>query len=210
VPAATTSTSTDTTEPRSLAGDKAQRIVDAMRSSVAKRGVAGSTFDHVAREAGVSRGLLHYYFGTKERLLTEVVRHDCNLRMALLDQQLRGAQTADDFIGLLAAWMKNMVDVTPDFIVVVFEMFTLAQRNEDISREYVELMRQPRETIARVLANKQDEGVLKVHGDPEGVADVLLAMGDGLGLRLIGEPDRDHETTMQAALHAAKSLLSDA
>ena len=107
MPAATTET-----EPRSLAGDKAQRIVDAMRSSVAKRGVAGSTFDHVAREAGVSRGLLHYYFGTKERLLTEVVRHDCSLRMALLDQQLRGAQTADDFIGLLAGWMKNVVSVS--------------------------------------------------------------------------------------------------
>ena len=35
-----------------LSGDKAQRIVDAMRASVAARGAAGSTFDHVAREAG--------------------------------------------------------------------------------------------------------------------------------------------------------------
>ena len=52
--------------------------------------------------------------------------------------------------------------------------------------------------------------MLKVNGDPEGVADVLLALGDGLGLRLIGEPDRDHQTTMEAALTAAKSLLADA
>src|SRR5258708_5388148 len=94
---------------RSLAGDKAQRIVDAMRSSVAKRGVAGSTFDHVAREAGVSRGLLHYYFGTKERLLGEVVRRDCVLRTAVLEQQLREATTADDFIGLLAGWLRDLV-----------------------------------------------------------------------------------------------------
>src|SRR3954447_19647217 len=56
---------------RGLSGDKAQRIVDAMRDSVAKRGAAGSTFEHVAGEAGVSRGLLHYYFGTKERLPVE-------------------------------------------------------------------------------------------------------------------------------------------
>ena len=62
------------TKQRELSGDKAQRIVDAMRESVAKRGAAGSTFEHVAGEAGVSRGLLHYYFGTKERLLVEVVR----------------------------------------------------------------------------------------------------------------------------------------
>ena len=47
-----------------------------MRTSVATRGIAGSTFDAVAGEAGVSRGLLHYYFGTKERLLIEVVRRE--------------------------------------------------------------------------------------------------------------------------------------
>src|SRR5205085_6026458 len=81
-----------------LGGDKAQRIVDAMRASVAARGAAASTFDHVAREAGVSRGLLHYYFGTKERLLAEVVRRDCELRMQVIDEQLAGASSADDVI----------------------------------------------------------------------------------------------------------------
>ena len=59
-----------------------------MRRSVAARGAAGATFDHVAREAGVSRGLLHYYFGTKERLLAEVVRRDADIRMAALDRAL--------------------------------------------------------------------------------------------------------------------------
>src|ERR1700686_4213045 len=87
---------------RSLSGEKAQRIVDAMRRSVARRGSAGSTFDHVSREAGVSRGLLHYYFGTKEQLLVEAVRRDCELRMEQLERQLSTAQTADDFIDLMA------------------------------------------------------------------------------------------------------------
>jgi len=32
-----------------------------------------------------SRGLLHYYFGAKERLLAEVVRRDCELRMRVID-----------------------------------------------------------------------------------------------------------------------------
>src|SRR5689334_11349390 len=83
---------------RALPGEKAGRIVAAMRASVADRGVAGSTFDHVAREAGVSRGLLHYYFGSKERLLVEVVRHDCDVRMGVLEEQLAGARDADDLL----------------------------------------------------------------------------------------------------------------
>jgi AcrR family transcriptional regulator len=48
------------TGQRPIEGDKAARIVDAMRASVALRGVAASTFDHVAREAQVTRGQLHY------------------------------------------------------------------------------------------------------------------------------------------------------
>src|SRR3954447_20282141 len=93
-------------QQRAIEGEKAQRIVDAMRSSVARRGVAGSTFDHVAREARVSRGLLHYYFGTKERLLAEVVRRDCDLRTQELDVRLQDARDADDVISALVASLK--------------------------------------------------------------------------------------------------------
>ncbi len=57
-------------------------------SCVAERGIAGATFEHVSREAGVSRGLLHYYFGTKERLLIEVLRRDAEIRIAMLDEPL--------------------------------------------------------------------------------------------------------------------------
>src|ERR1700749_3285282 len=92
-----------TTPPtsRPLESDKAQRIVDAMRESVARRGAAGSTFEHVAREAGVSRGLLHYYFGTKEPLLIEVARRDSDLRIERLDEMLGEATTADAVLDVL-------------------------------------------------------------------------------------------------------------
>src|SRR6266853_1107744 len=98
---------------RSLSSEKARRIVEAMRKSVARRGTAGSTFDHVSREAGVSRGLLHYYFGTKEQLLVEAVRRDCELRLERLQQQLSGAQTAEAFINLAAEHLQQSVRDDP-------------------------------------------------------------------------------------------------
>src|SRR3954447_10404054 len=120
---------TTTTARAPLGGEKAQRIVEAMRRSVAQRGAAGSTFDQVAREAGVSRGLLHYYFGSKERLLVEVVRRDCEVRLAVLDEQLSGARSADDFISLLVYALEDLVRNDPEFITVVFDLFSLARRN---------------------------------------------------------------------------------
>src|SRR5919107_4455730 len=142
-----------------LSGEKAQRIVDAMRASVALRGVAGSTFDHVARDAGVSRGLLHYYFGSKERLLAEVVRRDTELRMAALDAQLAAAGSAEDFLGLLRGTLEDMLREDTEFLSLSFELFTLARRNPEIAAEFTELIRRTREQVGGVLRAKRDEGV---------------------------------------------------
>src|SRR3954462_4183258 len=114
---------TSTAPARDLPGDKAQAIVEAMRRSVARRGSAGSTFDHVAREAGVSRGLLHYYFGTKERLLVEVGRRDTDIRMAVVDEAFAAAQDADELIDALVHSLEDLVHDDPGFIALVFELF---------------------------------------------------------------------------------------
>jgi AcrR family transcriptional regulator len=195
--------------PRSLSGEKAQRIVEAMRRSVARRGTAGSTFDHVSREAGVSRGLLHYYFGTKEQLLVEAVRRDCELRLELLEGQLSTAQTADDFIDLMAQNLQETVRDDPDFVTLVFELFTLSRRTADIAVEYAELMRRTREQVAGMLADAQQQGILRLHAEPEAVAEVLFSLGDGLALRMLAEPDRDFTRTVQAGIACARALLTD-
>jgi AcrR family transcriptional regulator len=194
---------------RSLSGEKAQRIVEAMRRSVARRGTAGSTFDHVSREAGVSRGLLHYYFGTKEQLLVEAARRDCELRMELLEHQLAGAQTADDFIDLMAQNLQETVREDPEFVTLVFELFMLSRRNEDIAAEYRGLMQRMRGQVAAMLALAQGEGILRLHAQPEAVADVLFSLGDGLALRMLADPDRDFSATVKAGIVAVRALLTD-
>jgi AcrR family transcriptional regulator len=198
---------TSTTRP--LAGDKAQRIVDAMRQSVARRGAAGSTFDHVARDAGVSRGLLHYYFGSKEQLLVEVVRRDCELRMAVLEERLGEARSADDFIDLLVFSLDELVADDPDFITLVFELFSLSRRNAEIAAELAELLRRTRGHVAGLLAAKHAEGVLHLHAEPEAVAEILFSLGDGVALRRLAEPERDFAPTIAAGVTAVRALLAD-
>jgi AcrR family transcriptional regulator len=190
-----------------LSGDKAQRIVDAMRASVATRGAAGSTFDHVAREAGVSRGLLHYYFGSKERLLAEVVKRDTDLRMAALDEQLAAASSAEDFISMLRRTLEAMLRDDTEFLTLSFEVFTLSRRNPEIAAEFSELVRRTRQHVAAVLAAKQAEGVLELRADPEAIAEIIFGLGDGLALRILAEPDRDHVETVHAGTLAVAALI---
>jgi AcrR family transcriptional regulator len=192
---------------RSLAGDKAQRIVEAMRRSVARRGSAGSTFDHVARDASVSRGLLHYYFGTKEQLLVEVVRHDCEVRIALLEELLDDARSAEDLIERLVLSLDDMVRNDPDFITLVFEVFTLSRRNDEIAAAYADLLQRTRMHVAAVFAAKQEQGVLNLGAEPEVVVDVLFSLADGIALRMLAEPERDFSATVEAGVACVRELL---
>jgi len=194
---------------RRLDGEKAQRIVEAMRRSVALRGVAGSTFDHVAREAGVSRGLLHYYFATKERLLAEVCRRDCSMRMDALDAQLAGASTSQEVFDRLVASLREAVDGEPEFLPLIFELFTLGRRNEELNVEFGALVQRTRDHLAALLSAKEGEGVLHLAAPAEAVADVLMALADGLAMRMLAEPSRDWSATLDAAVAGVAPLLDD-
>jgi hypothetical protein len=91
----------------------------------------------------------------------------------------------------------------------MFELFTLSRRNDEIAGELSALCRQTRETLAVSLAAKQDEGVVRLGDDAEAVAGVLLALGDGLALRFLTEPDVDPRPTLKAAVAAARALIAD-
>jgi len=192
---------------RELSGDKAQRIIDAMRDSVAERGAAGSTFEHVAREAGVSRGLLHYYFGTKERLMVEVVRRDAELRIARLDEMLERAKTIDDVLDVLVSSLTDMIDNDPGFFLLLYELFSAGRRTPDIQHEVGQLFERTRSHVAAVLQAKETEGVLKLRFDAESIVSYLFAVADGFALQALSDPKRDNSGALEAGTASARYLL---
>ena len=192
---------------RKLDGEKAQRIVAAMRESVGTRGAAGSTFDVVAREAGVSRGLLHYYFGSKERLLVEVVRRDCDARIAALEDALARAKSVDEVVATLVASLEDFVEDEPASSAVVYEMVSASHHSEELRAEMAELYRRWRGHLADVLRTKRDEGVVSLDADPEAVASIIFALGDGIGLQLFSDPAWDGSDALELGARTARRLL---
>jgi AcrR family transcriptional regulator len=193
--------------PRKLEGEKAQRIIEAMRASVGRRGAAGSTFDHVAREAGVSRGLLHYYFGSKERLLVEVVRHDCEVRIKVMDERLARADSVDAIVQALVVGLEEFIEDEPGSQAVTYEMLSASRHSDEIRAELAELYRRWREHLADALREKERQGVVKLQADPESVAAVLFALGDGFGIQLSSDPDWDSSQPFALGVEIARQLL---
>jgi AcrR family transcriptional regulator len=191
-----------------LTGDKVPRIVDAMRSCVAERGIAGATFEQVSREAGVSRGLLHYYFGTKERLLIEVLRSDAETRIAMLDEPLARARTVDDVIAVLVSGAEDLLREDPGFYVILFELFTAGRQNPDIQKELAELYQRSRRHVAGILRRKETEGVLALRFDAEAIVSYMFAAADGGALQRLTDPQRDFSPALEAGAAVARFLLA--
>jgi AcrR family transcriptional regulator len=196
-----------TSAERRLDSDKAKRIVSAMRTSVGRRGAAASTFDHVAQEAGVSRGLLHYYFGTKERLLVEVVRHDSDVRMRHLEQSLAAADSVDAIVQALVTQLREYVEEDPATHALIHELFSVSRRNDEVREELAELYRRVRGQVAEILRAKEQAGVVKLRGDADSVASLLFALGDGLELQLVSDPAWDSSETFATGIETARFLL---
>jgi AcrR family transcriptional regulator len=201
---------TSATAPKRLDGEKAQRIIEAMRTSVGTRGAAGSTFDHVAREAGVSRGLLHYYFGSKEKLLVEVVRHDCETRLEAMDERITGAGSVDEIIAALVLGLEEFIEGEPSSPAVIYELLSASRHSDEIRAELAELYRRWRADLADALRAKERDGVVRLEADPEAVASMLFALGDGFGIQVLSDPDWDRTKAFDLGVRIARRLLGAA
>jgi AcrR family transcriptional regulator len=194
---------------RRLDSDKAKRIVAAMRSSVARRGAAGSTFDHVAQEAGVSRGLLHYYFGSKERLLVEVVRHDAEIRVTAIEERLRDASSLDAIVQALVWGLEQFVAEDAGSHAVIHELLSAARRNDEIRDELAALYRRVRAEVGEILVEKEREGIVALRTDAESVVAIFLALADGLEVQFTTDADWPTAGALDAAVSVARFLLGE-
>jgi AcrR family transcriptional regulator len=195
-------------DERQLSSDKVQRIVDAMRQCVATRGIAGATFEHVSREAGVSRGLLHYYFGTKERLLIEVLRGDAKIRIGALDEPLVAAKSADEVVAVLIRGADEILQSDPGFYVLLYELFVAGRQNPEIQSELAKVYDDSRRHLAELLRRKQSEGVLSLRFDPETCVTFMMAIADGAALQRLTDADRDYSGLLEAQTEIARFLIS--
>jgi AcrR family transcriptional regulator len=183
--------------------------VRAMREAIAEHGIAGATFERVAARAEVSRGLLHYHFGTKERLLIEVLRRDVELRVNAFDRAVAPAKTVDEVIGAMLARFEDLIASEPGVFGLIVELFTAGRQHEDIRRELAAHYQRSRQNLAELLRGKEREGVLSLRFQPDAVASYLIAAADGIAIQMVTDPDGNHDRTLATAVEVTRHLLTN-
>ncbi|MCA9622836.1 MAG: TetR/AcrR family transcriptional regulator [Myxococcales bacterium] len=173
--------------------------------------VAGShrqlTLDAVAKEAGVSKGMLTYYFSSKDELLASTIEHFLSLQEVALGMIVADeSRPVDERLrSLLEVGLPSREQVTDDVRFLV-EVWSYAKDHPDTLETLRDTYGRFRNACLDLLRRGAEQG--HVHAPDLAFVNVLLhALLDGLAFQLVLDPELDVASLRARVIALVESLL---
>lgn len=170
---------------RKSSDQKAALILEAATKVLTRQGYARTTIKEVAAEAGVSRGLLHYYFKNKEEMLFMVVRGSVEESLRMAQTVVGQSNTPKEMAANICRAMRKFVEQAPDFINIMIESWSLARQSQTARDQLESLYHLFQEGLAEALDDAVGRGVFNPSTPVKQVATLLTAFLDGLSFDLM-------------------------
>ena len=174
--------------------DARDRILAAAVERIASDGIDDVRIARIAMAAGVSTSLVHYHFETREALLEQALEYSYELAGDVRLAEGEGDQL--DSVQRLAAMIDQFLPypgmLERDWILWV-ELWLRAVRHPEMRPTAARLYARMRDWFAEAIAAGVERGELRAAGDPGLIADRVMALADGYGIRvLFGDLDVEH------------------
>lgn len=186
--------------------DRHQEILDAAARVITERGLAETRISDVAEAAGVSPGLILYYFESKDRLLSEALTYANDQFFLRMSREIRRIPSAKD-------QLRHLIDLSvpgyqPEYgkldeWALWIEVWVRALRDPQMAKDREVLDQRWRQSIADIVRAGQASGEFRP-GDAQEVALRLGSLIDGLAIQVIMNdsqvsPERMHRACMEVA-----------
>ena len=168
------------------AAEARTRILRAAAECIVRDGLAQVRMASIARTAGVSAGLLHYHFDTKELLFGEVLRYSHEVSAELNQRAMAGV--GDDPAVRLSSFLDRCLpsdDQRADEWLLWQELALLCIRDPHLAKVGAELYGDLYATVAQIIRDGLAAGVFDTALDPQALAETAVALTDGLGARVL-------------------------
>ncbi len=158
--------------PRDDAADIRQQIMDAAIDLFARQGYAATSIRQIANGVGVNSAMVHYYFGSKEALLYEVMDQSLEpLAEAVSAMKQRKEAPLQDIVSLILGVFARRPQLP---ILMTREVFLPGGVMQKHFMEHFA----PRlgGALPQLLSDEQGEGRMRSDVDPRLVAQILFGL----------------------------------
>ena len=185
---------------------KAQ-IMDAVFRLLVEGSHTSVTLDRVAREVGVSKGMVTYYFDSKEQLITQTIARFLDAHVAML---LAAVRTE----GPVEPRLRNLINVSLASRDVLTQKLRFQTEVWSYAKEVPETFEAIRESYVRfrhecetLLDVGIEEGYVTAP-DADWIYLLLHALFDGIAFQLVLDPSLDLDATRERVLRLVDVLLT--
>jgi AcrR family transcriptional regulator len=183
--------SSETTDGRAIRGEATrERVLLAARDVLLERGYGHTSTRAVAERADVPLSLVHYHFGSKQRLLVEVLERENEL---LLERQRELYATP----GPLAAKWRTACefldeDIRSGYVRVLWELWAAGLADETLAARWRSAMGGWRSLLESVAAAWLATIDIEPPLSPKGLATLVTNVFQGIEIELLaGVTDED-------------------
>jgi AcrR family transcriptional regulator len=189
--------------------DRHQEILDAAARVITERGLAETRISDIAEQAGVSPGLILYYFDSKDRLLAEALTYANDQFYLRTSREIRRMPSAVD-------QLRRLVDLSvPGYLpeygrldewALWIEVWVRALRDPEMAKDREVLDERWRSQLADIIRAGTASGEFTSDTDVDELAIRLACLIDGLAIQVVMNdakvtPERMHRTCMEVAAH---------
>jgi AcrR family transcriptional regulator len=189
------------------------RRIEMLRAAaelICERGFGDTRIADVAKRAGVSSALVIYYFGTRDRLLVDALRHSEESFYEAAEKMLAVTPSLRERLSLLIRWtcVPEGKDEIPGAWGLWFDLWAQAFRHTEIKAGRVELDARWRTMIVDAVRSAPEDEV-DAAVDPRMFALEFAALLDGLSIQVaLEDPEVDSEVAYQIAMRFAERELN--
>jgi AcrR family transcriptional regulator len=179
-----------------------RRLLDAILDILRSHGVARATSRQIASAAGVNLQAITYHFGSKDNLVAQALVH----AVRTWTEPARAALTglADDPLGRLFGTvlaLQQALEQAREHFPAYIEALATAAREETVRNQIVGLLTELRDALATRIHELRQSGYIAAWVDPEPMAALIIAAGDGFVLHSTLNPDgHPPEATLNQAI----------
>jgi len=175
-------------ERRVRGADNRRRLIEAGHEVLSEKGLEATTVKEIARAAGVSPGLFHYYFASKDELLLAVMGEAGERFKERLVRQAGPRGTAEDRIEGAVRFIEGVARREPELFRLRYELYALGLRNPKFLPAVGEQLAHIKANMVRILAGWFPEAD---EARTWALAAMILACFDGFALQRIAQPESD-------------------
>ncbi len=166
-----------------------RRIIDAATAVFARQGIAATSLNDVAAEAGLTKGAVYSSFTGRDDLVLTIMEEHIVERMAGATTAFADLADLDEATTEAGARLLAGIDSDATWHRLLLEYWGLAMRNPAVHKGLAERRARLREAVTAAIGKVADRHGITLPLAPEHLAVVVLALSNGLAVERGVDPD---------------------